>query len=106
MDGVDDEGNFIPEDFTGQIENVLLDGDARPIRQGTKVDGEPYLPNIRRHANAGGLFDPNQEGGVRVVIVSLTHIWVKPPSTGIPTRCEDSEVSSGYSMPILWISSI
>ncbi|KAF2162647.1 hypothetical protein M409DRAFT_58064 [Zasmidium cellare ATCC 36951] len=72
MYGWDDQcEHYWPGDFTNQIENVLLNGDPIPIvDKGEDFDGQPWLPDISGLAATGALFDPEQEGGVRAIIVS------------------------------------
>ncbi|KAK5135447.1 hypothetical protein LTR08_005235 [Meristemomyces frigidus] len=66
----DDDGWPTLSDFDADIGDAIPNGDGTIIATGSPVDGEPWLPSLNLLSNAGSIFDPNQEGGVRAFIIT------------------------------------
>ncbi|RMY44131.1 hypothetical protein D0863_16260 [Hortaea werneckii] len=56
--------------FQNDIAQAIPNGDATPISIGSVFDGQPWCPDLRSLSAAGGTFDPNQEGGVKTILVT------------------------------------
>ncbi|RMZ29886.1 hypothetical protein D0859_06020 [Hortaea werneckii] len=56
--------------FQNDIAQAIPNGDATPISIGSVFDGQPWCPNLRSLSAAGGTFDPNQEDGVKTILVT------------------------------------
>ncbi|KAI7187211.1 hypothetical protein KC363_g6124 [Hortaea werneckii] len=58
------------DNFQTDIAQAIPNGDATPISIGSVFDGQPWCPDLSSQSAAGGTFDPNQEGGVKTILVT------------------------------------
>ncbi|KAI7194821.1 hypothetical protein KC316_g1791 [Hortaea werneckii] len=58
------------DNFQTDIAQAIPNGDSTPISIGSLFDGQPWCPDLRSQSAAGGTFDPNQEGGVKTILVT------------------------------------
>ncbi|KAI6816014.1 hypothetical protein KC340_g15498, partial [Hortaea werneckii] len=58
------------DNFQTDIAQAIPNGDTTPISIGSLFDGQPWCPDLRSQSAAGGTFDPNQEGGVKTILVT------------------------------------
>ncbi|KAI7370965.1 hypothetical protein KC354_g876 [Hortaea werneckii] len=58
------------DNFQNDIAQAIPNGDATPMSIGSVFDGQPWCPDLRAQSAAGGTFDPNQEGGVKTILVT------------------------------------
>ncbi|KAI7156459.1 hypothetical protein KC349_g6266 [Hortaea werneckii] len=58
------------DNFQTDIAQAIPNGDSTPIAIGSLFDGQPWCPDLRSQSASGGTFDPNQEGGVKTILVT------------------------------------
>ncbi|GAB1743705.1 hypothetical protein NU219Hw_g628t1 [Hortaea werneckii] len=58
------------DNFQIDIAQAIPNGDTTPISIGSLFDGQPWCPDLRSESASGGTFDPNQEGGVKTILVT------------------------------------